>query len=87
MTAKYNALEGRQCGTCAKFHNPQGARTGFCVAHPATVFYLGPQPVQRSAIVDPKAPPQFIDALKSFVPVIGDEDGCWEHTPRASLVN
>ena len=87
MTKKHDALLGRHCETCAMFHNPKGDKTGYCVAHPATVFYLGPQPVQRSAIQNPNAPPEFIDMLKSFVPVVGDEDGCWEHKPRGELLN
>jgi len=63
------------------WHNPKGGKIGACVAHPATPFYLGPQPVQRSAI-QTAGPPQFVDAVKAFVPVTGDEDGCWEHKAR-----
>jgi hypothetical protein len=87
VTKKYDALAGRRCATCAMFHNPDGLDTGWCVAHPATPFFVGVVPKNPGPLIDPKKPPEMMRIYDSKVVNVGTEDGCWEHKPRGELLN
>jgi hypothetical protein len=85
----YDALVGKHCGTCAKFHVPverPQAHIGFCVAHPAQVqSHYALLPSIQHALAKPGTPPPMQSKLlqvQAMIPSLGEEDGCWEHVPR-----
>ncbi|HKD46439.1 MAG TPA: hypothetical protein VKB67_02015 [Rhizomicrobium sp.] len=91
---EYNALGGKHCSTCAKFHVPKerpNKAHGYCVAHPPQVQaqFAAVQGMPKShALIDPKNPPQAQMAsvllrVQAFCPEVASEDGCWEHVRRS----
>lgn len=83
---KYDALVGKHCRTCAKWHNPEGHVIGYCVAGPPTPFIVGMQPAGDPRLhLDPKKPMQMVAKVDAKVPVCGGDDGCWSHVPRKSI--
>lgn len=98
MAKKRDALAGKHCGTCRFFHNPEGNATGYCVRYPAVPLIGGMAPdpddlKRQQARATLAATPQQMAQVKmkpllfSYVPNVGDEDGCWEHQPALESLN
>lgn len=79
---KRDALIGKHCKTCQMFHKPEEKMpTGFCVAHPARAQIIGMAPIGNQALVDPTKPQKVGPMVHAVVPIVSEEDGCWEHRP------